>query len=675
MSKKNIQINIKAEELRKKLNIKNGKKGEKGDKGDVIFVDKIIEKVEVIKEVPNEETGEEIVEKINKLSTEADIHKIDFAHLKNVPEFGKSKPNGGGWRNLWQMNDVSKNVLDATNDQVLKYNSTTGLWEAGAGGGSGTVTTNSSLTGDGSGGSPLGINLSNSNTWTASQTFLEDTIFSEPDPVSSNTLKLIYYTKTNVLFQESWSLGYNNSLPVADLSQIVIGNNNTMSSFAGFIGGFGNTATTTEDIFLLGLNNTASSTSAGIGIGIANALGGGSLQFAIGHTNTLGNFNNLVAVGLTNTNGADSTVAVGINLNNTLASSLDIGISDATKATLTTTYGRFRTDVGIGTIPSAGLHVLKTTEQLRLGYDASNYVTTTVSSAGLLSWQTTAGATAGIYTLTPHGSGGSGTNRTLSFGRAWANPALLLYDNGAGARFGWGMQNDAMQFFSPSTTGTIFTWNKGGDLQPNGTNELLRLTQYASGTGAGLGMGSSGFASTTPYRIDFQGVSATTGSAGVEGILRFSRIQTGGVSYPEAFSIALGRYSSSGTGPDTRVDLLLKATAATDYTTGVMVMSLQSNGNVGFGVTPATAVIHLKAGTATASTAPLKFTTGTNLTTAEVGVMEYNNTFHLTNSDATRRHVVTAPNTTKVTAAAPYTNDGYVVINIGGTDFRVMTTA
>lgn len=88
-----------------------------------------------------------------------------------------------------------------------------------------------------------------------------------------------------------------------------------------------------------------------------------------------------------------------------------------------------------------------------------------------------------------------------------------------------------------------------------------------------------------------------------------------------------------------------------------------------------TAYITLKAGTATASTAPLKFTSGTNLTTAEAGAMEYNNTFHLTNSDATRRHIVTAPNTTKITAAAPYANDGYIVVNIGGTDFKFMTTA
>lgn len=96
---------------------------------------------------------------------------------------------------------------------------------------------------------------------------------------------------------------------------------------------------------------------------------------------------------------------------------------------------------------------------------------------------------------------------------------------------------------------------------------------------------------------------------------------------------------------------------------------------VGLGVPTPLAVLHLKAGTATANTSPLKFTTGTNLTTAEAGVMEYNNTPHFTNSDATRRHVALAPNTTKVTAGAPYTNDGYVVINIGGTDFKVLTTA
>ena len=50
-------------------------------------------------------------------------------------------------------------------------------------------------------------------------------------------------------------------------------------------------------------------------------------------------------------------------------------------------------------------------------------------------------------------------------------------------------------------------------------------------------------------------------------------------------------------------------------------MTLLSNGNFGIGLSP-TAVLTLKAGTATANTAPLKFTSGTNLTTAEVGAVE-----------------------------------------------------
>lgn len=92
-------------------------------------------------------------------------------------------------------------------------------------------------------------------------------------------------------------------------------------------------------------------------------------------------------------------------------------------------------------------------------------------------------------------------------------------------------------------------------------------------------------------------------------------------------------------------------------------------------VTAATARLHIDAGSATANTAPLKFTSGPVTTVAVAGQMEYDNTFHLTNSDATRRHIVLAPNTTKVTAGAPYTNDGYIVANIGGTDFKLMTTA
>lgn len=55
-------------------------------------------------------------------------------------------------------------------------------------------------------------------------------------------------------------------------------------------------------------------------------------------------------------------------------------------------------------------------------------------------------------------------------------------------------------------------------------------------------------------------------------------------------------------------------------------MYIAKAGNVGIGTTSPTAMLHIKAGTASANTAPLKFTTGTNLTTAEAGAVEYDGT-------------------------------------------------
>jgi hypothetical protein len=69
------------------------------------------------------------------------------------------------------------------------------------------------------------------------------------------------------------------------------------------------------------------------------------------------------------------------------------------------------------------------------------------------------------------------------------------------------------------------------------------------------------------------------------------------------------------------------------------VMMLKNTGNVGVGVSAPTGVLHLKAGTATANSAPLKFTSGTNLTTAEAGAMEYNGT-NLLFTPSTVRHTV-----------------------------------
>jgi len=59
---------------------------------------------------------------------------------------------------------------------------------------------------------------------------------------------------------------------------------------------------------------------------------------------------------------------------------------------------------------------------------------------------------------------------------------------------------------------------------------------------------------------------------------------------------------------------------------GAPILLNSSSGNVGIGVTSPTGVLHLKAGTTAASTAPLKFTSGTNMTAAEAGAVEWDGT-------------------------------------------------
>jgi hypothetical protein len=61
-------------------------------------------------------------------------------------------------------------------------------------------------------------------------------------------------------------------------------------------------------------------------------------------------------------------------------------------------------------------------------------------------------------------------------------------------------------------------------------------------------------------------------------------------------------------------------------------------GNMGLGIANPTAVLNLKAGTATAGTAPLKLTSGTNLTNTEAGAIEYdgNHLYFTATNDGTR---------------------------------------
>jgi hypothetical protein len=86
-------------------------------------------------------------------------------------------------------------------------------------------------------------------------------------------------------------------------------------------------------------------------------------------------------------------------------------------------------------------------------------------------------------------------------------------------------------------------------------------------------------------------------------------------------------------------------------------MTLDASGNLGIGTTSPTAVLMLKAGTATASTAPLKLTSGTNLTTPEAGAVEYDGTvFYGTTDTNFKRGTLPITNYTSGTGTALGTN-------------------
>lgn len=112
---------------------KDGEKGEDADEEKII--EEVLAKIKLpeYKEVVLDD-GAEIISKIN----DEKVAKINASQIEGLPTF-EGKPNGGGWRNLNQLHDV--NLSNLANNDVLKYNSTTELWENGVGGGgSGTVT-------------------------------------------------------------------------------------------------------------------------------------------------------------------------------------------------------------------------------------------------------------------------------------------------------------------------------------------------------------------------------------------------------------------------------------------------------------------------------------------------------------------------------------------------------
>lgn len=110
----------------KAVEVKDGIDGKDADET------KIIE--EVLSKIPKQSEyellGENVVDSINTLNTEPE-YQIDAKHIKNLPITNVGGSNIS--KAICQLSDVSLSNL--SNNDTLKYNSTTKLWENGTGGG------------------------------------------------------------------------------------------------------------------------------------------------------------------------------------------------------------------------------------------------------------------------------------------------------------------------------------------------------------------------------------------------------------------------------------------------------------------------------------------------------------------------------------------------------------
>lgn len=173
------------------------------------------------------------------------------------------------------------------------------------------------------------------------------------------------------------------------------------------------------------------------------------------------------------------------------------------------------------------------------------------------------------------------------------------------------------------------------DITIQGTTNATRTTSYVNLQPNG---GNVGIGTTTPIsalsvysNVNYDQITVSDISTANSA----KRIAVHGLSYSSSgrFGI-IGAYSNAtensvfvggntGSYGATTVKFYTAANSTTDD--GAERMRIQPGGNVGIGTTAPTAALHLKAGTATASTAPLKFTSsaGVFLTAAEAGAVEY----------------------------------------------------
>lgn len=199
-------------------------------------------------------------------------------------------------------------------------------------------------------------------------------------------------------------------------------------------------------------------------------------------------------------------------------------------------------------------------------------------------------------------------------------------------------------------TGSSFSSNlstgiSGGQSAIGGTasGNNLTLSSTSNATKGKILFGTSaydevnnqlGIGTTSPgYKLDIQGAAAETSLTNTTNNNRISfgfPSASGGEPSVSAFTTGVtnGRiFQRQNSTKDVFMgDIDANGGGVHIRTNGNDSLNILSGGNVGIGQSSPTAYLHLKAGTATAGTAPIKLTSGTNLTTPENGTFEYDGT-------------------------------------------------
>lgn len=318
--------------------------------------------------------------------------------------------------------------------------------------------------------------------------------------------------------------------------------------------------------------------------------------------------------------------------------------------------------IGIGTLtPSYALDI-NSTDAVRLpvGTTAQN----PIGATGLLRYNSDSTAFTGYYNAQwnklidfPSLS----TSSVQSATNYWTKSGSNLYYNSG--KVGIGI-NPTSTFHM---TGTVSSSNPPfrADITTSGANQSMMALNSSEGGGFFVqDVASSGFIPSFIFQ--------SSGINGVGGILSArvpsaNDVQTGSL----AALIIQGEVASP-------LKPLTGSNVLSIRNRSIELITVDKDGRMGFANYAPTATLHLKAGTATANTAPLKFTSGTNLTTPEAGAVEWDGTnLYITQTTGPTRKTIAYVDTDDGSASDTTDGSGDITVShtLGSASITVTATA